>query len=267
VSQTQDQTQHDQSMIEHLGELRKRLIRTLWFFLGAIILTFCFVDQIYDFLVQDAYRFFTDHKDFKLAVLGPGDILKVYFTVAGLAAVFLTIPFMLYQAWQFVRPALHEREAQLALRFLPLVVAMLFAGVLFGYYFIFPLLFDFLYQLGSEKFQIAYTADKYFGFLANIVLPFGLIFEMPVATMFLTRIGILTPGWLVKVRKYAYFAMVVIASMISPPDFVSHLSVAVPMILLYEAAVTVSKWTYKKRQQALAAYEADYADEVADDER
>jgi len=248
-------TTRDQGVVEHLTELRKRIIRVLWFFLAAMVLTFCFVDQIYDFLVQDAERLFADKE--RLIVLGPGEIVKVYFTVAGLAAIVLTIPYLMYQAWAFVRPALTEVEAGAVYRYLPLVIIMMFGGLAFGYFFIFPLLFDFLYQLGIQHFDIQYTAGNYFGFLANIVLPFAIIFELPVAVMFLTRIGLLAPQMLTKVRKYAYFVLVIIASMISPPEIISHLSVAAPMILLYEVAIIVSKWTFKKRQALLAAQAAE----------
>ena len=248
----------DQHLVDHLSELRKRIIWTLVVFVICLVITFIFVDPIFNFLAHDTARMFPDLKMEKLTVLGPGEVLRVYIMVAGLSALGLTLPFLLYQVWAFIRPALEEREAKLAYRFLPLVLGMFVFGILFGYYFIFPLLYKFLYQLGQSSFTISYTAANYFGFMANMVLPFGLIFEMPVAVMFLTRIGILAPNTLIKVRKYAYLVIIIVASMISPPDFVSHLSVAAPMVLLYEISIAISKWMWRLRAKALAEAEAQF---------
>jgi sec-independent protein translocase protein TatC len=254
----------DQALVDHLAELRRRIIWTLSIFLVFLVVTFLFVNEIYAWLINDSFRMFPDMGELKLTVLGPGEILRVYFTVAGLAAVGLTLPFALYHVWKFIEPALEATEARLAYRFLPLVFGVFIAGILFGYYFIFPLLYKFLYQLGIQHFEVQYTAANYFSFMANMVIPFGFIFEMPVAVMFLTRIGILTPHMLVKVRKYAFFAIIVVASMISPPDLIAHLSVAAPMVLLYEISITVSKWMYKKRLKVLAEQEAQWASEEAE---
>ncbi|ARU61153.1 twin-arginine translocase subunit TatC [Tumebacillus avium] len=252
-----------ETLVDHIAELRRRLIWVLVIFLIAIVVTFIFVDPIYYALVNDASRLFPGMGEIELTVLGPGEILKVYFTVAGLAAFGLTIPFLLYHLWAFIKPALEEREAKLAYKFLPLVAGMFFAGILFGYYFVFPMLYKFLYQLGVDRFNIMYTAANYFGFMTNIVIPFGLIFEMPVAVLFLSRIGILAPHTLVKVRKYAYLALVIVASMISPPDLIAHLSVAGPMILLYELSIIIAKWSWKNREKAMQAAEARLAQEEA----
>jgi sec-independent protein translocase protein TatC len=250
-----------ETLVSHIAELRKRVIWVLVIFLINLVIAFVFVDPIYYALVNDANRLFPGMGEIELTVLGPGEILKVYFTVAGLAAIGLTIPFLLYHIWQFIKPALEEHEKKLAYKFIPLVFGMFFFGIAFGYYFVFPLLYKFLYQLGAERFQLMYTAANYFGFLTNIVIPFGFIFEMPVAVLFLSRIGILAPHTLINVRKYAYLVLVIIASMISPPELISHISVAAPMILLYELSIVVAKWSWKKREQALLEAEARLARE------
>ncbi|HEU4965357.1 MAG TPA: twin-arginine translocase subunit TatC [Bacilli bacterium] len=254
-------SEQDQNLVEHLAELRKRLIRVLLFFLVALILSFIYVQDIYHFLLADATRMFPELPEVKLTVLGPGETLKVFFSLAGVAGLGLTLPFLLFQVWSFIRPALEEREAKVAFRFLPLVFGMFVAGILFGYFLVFPLLYKFLYELGSQEFVLNYTASNYFSFMNMMVMPFGFIFEMPVAVMFLTRIGLLAPKTLVKVRKYAYFVMIIIAAMISPPEFTSHLAVATPMILLYEISILVSKWMWRKREKALQEAEARLAAE------
>jgi sec-independent protein translocase protein TatC len=251
----------EQTLVDHLAELRTRLIRTLLFFVLALVVTFLFVDKIYHVLVNDATRMFPELGEIRLAVLGPGEILKVYFTVAGLAALFLTMPVLLYQAYAFVKPALEEQEAKVLFRYLPAIVLVFVTGIAFGYFFVFPLLFKFLWDIGQQQFEITFTAMNYFSFMSSMVVPFGFIFEMPIAVMFLTRLGLITPQLLTKVRKYAYFVIVVIASMISPPEFFSHIAVAAPMILLYELSISVSRWAAKRREQMLLAQEAMYADE------
>lgn len=249
-------SQQDQQLVGHLAELRKRIIWVLGIFLVNLIIGFVFVQDIFHLLINDATRLFPELPELKLTVLGPGETLKVFFTIAGFAGLGLTLPFLLYHVWAFIRPALEEHEAKVAFRFLPLVFGMFVVGISFGYFLVFPLLYKFLYDLGTEMFTLQYTAHNYFSFLNMMVLPFGFIFEMPVAVMFLTRIGLLTPQTLVKIRKYAYFAMVVIASMISPPEFTSHIAVAAPMILLYELSIFISRWMWKKREKAMREAEA-----------
>jgi sec-independent protein translocase protein TatC len=238
------------SLVEHLADLRKRLIATMVVFVLFLILSFVFVDRIFSFLRSAA------GPGVALTVLGPGDVLRIYFMIAGLTAIALTVPFALYQIWAFVSPALTKQEKNITLRYIPSVLFMFLLGVLFAWYIVFPMLFSFLIKLGSKDFNMMITAANYFGFMTNIIVPFGFIFEMPVVVLFLTRIGLITPDRLSKVRKYAYLVLVIIGSMISPPEFVSHISVSIPMILLYEASILIAKWGYRQRIAVRMAYEA-----------
>jgi sec-independent protein translocase protein TatC len=126
---------------------------------------------------------------------------------------------------------------------------MFIGGILFGYFVVFHMLLKVLLEIARENFIVNLTAANYFDFLVDITLPFGFLFEMPLIVMFLTRIGIITPQKLAKLRKYAYFVLVIIASMLSPPELISHLSVAAPMILLYEISILISRIAYRKRQE------------------
>lgn len=231
-------------LIQHLEEFRSRLIYTVAVFLFFIAVSFFYVDKIFAFL-----RRASGH-DMKLIALGPGDVLHVYFLVTSVSALILTLPFALWQVWRFVAPALGETERTVVIRYIPGVIGMFLLGIAFGWFVIFPMVYTFLYNLGSQEFSMMISASNYFGFMLNIVLPLGLLFEMPVVVMFLTRLGVLTPATLIQVRKYAYFVLVIIASMISPPEFVSHISVAIPLILLYEVSILTSKWTWRKRPAA-----------------
>lgn len=229
---------------DHLGELRKRLILSLVALFGAFALSLTFVTRLYHILTLPI-------GGIRLAILGPGDVIHIYFMIAGFSALAITLPFLLFQLWLFLRPALEPHERKMALPLIPLIFIMFVVGVAFSYRIVFPLLLHFLMTLAGKNFVVMITAQNYFSFMVNILLPFGIIFEMPVIVMFLTQLGILTPARLKSLRKYAYMAIIIIASIISPPEIVSHLSVAVPMIILYELSIAVSRLTrrgYKRRQ-------------------
>jgi sec-independent protein translocase protein TatC len=240
-------SEQEMSLVEHLADLRRRLIAVMVVFVLFLLVSFLFAGRIFSFLKSAAAP------EIPLTVLGPGDVLHLYFMIAGITALAFTLPFALYQIWAFVSPGLTREEKALALRYIPGVFLMFLLGLLFAWFLVFPMLFSFLMRLGSKDFQMMITAANYFSFLINITVPFGFIFEMPMVVLFLTRIGVITPQRLVKIRKYAYLLLVIIGSMISPPEFVSHLSVSVPLILLYELSIAVARWGYRKRLSARGA--------------
>ncbi|WP_018132232.1 twin-arginine translocase subunit TatC [Effusibacillus pohliae] len=233
-------TDKQHHLVEHFAELRRRLLYTLGAYGISLCVCFLFINRIFSFLEAPV-------PGRRLTVLGPGEVMHVYFMVAGVCALIATIPFALWQGWLFVAPALSKELQKVTLRYLPLVLAMFVLGVAFAWYVVFPMLFSFLVKLGSQQFTILYTASGYFGLVAGTVLPLGLFFEMPIVVLFLVRLGIISPRQLIRLRRYAYFVLVVIASMISPPEFVSHLSVAIPLILLYEISILVAKWAARNR--------------------
>ncbi|MBE4910612.1 twin-arginine translocase subunit TatC [Bacillus luteolus] len=225
--------------IDHFSELRKRIIFTLLVFLVSLIVGFVFVQEIYEFLIKDL--------PFKLAILGPSDVLIVYLMIATVIAFTLTIPFAAYQTWRFVRPALTDLERQVTLAYIPAIFVLFIMGISFGYFVLFPIVLSFLMSLSTEMFTTFYTTEKYFRFVLHMTLPFGFLFELPVVIMFLTSLGIINPYRLQKIRKYAYFVLIVISVLITPPDFLSDILVIIPLILLYEGSVSLSKIVYKRR--------------------
>lgn len=229
----------DIHLTEHLEELRQRIIKTLLAFIVFLIATFIFVQDIYDWLVRDL--------DGKLAILGPSDILWVYMILSGVFAIAATIPVAAYQTWRFVTPALTKEERKVTLSFIPGLFLLFMMGISFGYFVLFPIVLGFLMKLSAGQFETMFTADKYFRFMISLSLPFGFLFEMPLVVMFLTKLGILNPIRLAKARKLSYFALIVVSIMITPPDLISDILVIVPLLLLYEVSVTISKIVYKKR--------------------
>jgi sec-independent protein translocase protein TatC len=229
----------EKNVIEHLGELRKRIIITLTFFIIFLLVSFIFVEDIHDFLVKDL--------DDKLAILGPGDILWVYMAIAGFSAITLTIPVAAFQVWLFVKPGLKKEEQRVTLAFIPGIFILFISGIAFGYFLLFPIVLGFLQSLAGNQFETFFTVDKYFRFMINLTIPFGFLFEMPAVIMFLTRLGIINPQKLAKTRKISYFILIVISVFITPPDFISDILVIVPLLLLYEFSITLSKIVYRKK--------------------
>ncbi len=184
-------------MIGHLEEVRQRLIKTVIAFLVFFIGACWFVQDIYDWLIKDL--------DGRLAVLGPSEILWVYMMIAGICALTAAIPVAAFQLWRFTAPALTSFERRAALLYIPGLSVLFIIGISFGYFVLFPIVLGFLTQLSVSHFDMVFTADKYFTFMLNLTLPFGFLFEMPLAVMFLTRLGIVNPTRLAKARKLSYF--------------------------------------------------------------
>lgn len=238
----------DMKAVEHLEELRKRIIITLAVFLLFLAGSFMFVQDIYHYLVKDL--------PFKLALLGPGDIIVVYLMIAAVVAGAATIPVAAHQLWLFIKPALTQSERKVALAYIPALFLLFLAGLSFGYFVLFPIILSFLMSLSGEMFHTFFTTEKYFKFLLHMTLPFGILFEMPVVMMFLTSLGLINPYKLRAFRKYSYFLLIVVSVFVTPPDFISDILVIIPLILLYEVSVSLAKVVYK-RKAAKQAEEAE----------
>lgn len=245
------------NLIEHLDELRKRLIITVAALIVFFIVGFMYVEEVYEWLVRDL--------DVKLIVLGPSDIVWVYIMLASVIAVACTIPVIATQIWLFVKPALRKNEIKVTLAYIPALFILFVVGIAFGYFVIFPTVLGFLVELGGEMFVTNFTAEKYFRFIMNMTLPFGVLFELPVVVMFLTSLGIINPFVLTKLRKYAYFVLVFIAILITPPDFMSDFLVTVPLLFLYEISINLSKIVYKRKLKKEKEWEEKFGGEDDED--
>jgi sec-independent protein translocase protein TatC len=229
------------NLVDHLEELRKRIIISALAFVVFFIVGFIYVDNIYRWFAGDT----------KLMVLGPSDIMWIYFMIATVIAVAGTIPVLALQIWLFVKPALRPKERKITLSYVPALFFLFLMGLSFGYFVIFPMVLKFLVNMGQDMFVTNFTAERYFSFIMNMTLPFGVLFELPVVVMFLTSLGIINPFVLGKVRKYAYFVLIIIAVVITPPDFMSDFVVTLPLLLLYEISINLSKFVYRKRMRNL----------------
>ncbi|WP_458413661.1 twin-arginine translocase subunit TatC [Schinkia sp. CFF1] len=238
------------NLVGHLEELRKRIIIT-----GVAFVIFFIVAFIY---VTDIYHFFVRGLDFKLTILSPTEVVWVYIQLACVVSIALTIPVLAWQVWLFIKPGLKPLERKVTLSYIPALFILFIMGLSFAYFYIFPLVFDFLISLSGDNMQTMFTIEKYFGFLLKITLPFGFLFELPVVIMFLTSLGIVNPQRLTKIRKYAYLVLAVIAAAITPPDWLSQIVVMVPLCILYEASIQLSKIVYRKRLKKEKMREKEY---------
>ncbi|KIO56692.1 hypothetical protein B4064_0141 [Caldibacillus thermoamylovorans] len=233
------------TVIEHFVELRRRLIFIIVFFLLAMIGSFFLAEPLIVYLQQTDEAASLELNAFRLT-----DPLMIYMQIAFIIACVITSPFVMYQLWAFISPGLYEKEKKITLAYIPVSVFLFLLGISFSYFILFPFVVHFMKQLGDRmEINQVIGINEYFHFLLQITLPFGLIFQLPVIILFLTRLGIITPDFLSKVRKYAYFIFLVIAGLITPPDVLSQMMVTLPLILLYEVSIWISKLAYRKKMK------------------
>lgn len=234
-------------IIEHIEELRKRLIICAVFFVIALIAGFYVAEPIIKFIQHDNEEL----EALTLNAFKVSDPLTVYLEVSFFVALILTSPVILYQLWAFITPGLYESERKATLKYIPYSFVLFLVGLLFSYFILFPNVMNFMMNL-SERLDIQQTIgiNEYFSFLFKLVIPFGFLFQLPVITLFLSRLGVLNPNLMSKFRKYSYFVLFVIAVLISPPDLISYILMSIPLFVLYEISIAIAKIGYKKYLKA-----------------
>ncbi|MNZ65984.1 Sec-independent protein translocase protein TatCy [compost metagenome] len=246
-------------LLEHLGELRKRLIYVL------IVVTIGLVIGV--IFAQPAYHFLMSQKpanEISLHTFSLWDGIGIYMKFAFVIALTLALPFIVYQLWAFVKPALRENEQRSTLKYVPFALIMFLVGLSFSYFVVFPLAFNFTRTVSQHlNLEETFGIAQYFEFMFGLLIPISLLFELPLVIMFLTAIRLVNPLRLRKMRRIAYFIMIFIGVLITPPDFISDILVAIPLILLYEVSVFLSGTVYKKQLEADAKWESEYADTAA----
>lgn len=236
----------EMALSEHLGELRRRIITVLVVFIAGLIGGFFIAEPIYRYLTESEQA-----KKFVLNAFSFWDGIGIYVKIAAAFSLTISIPFIFYQLWAFVKPGLRKEEQKASVRYIPYAFLLFIAGVAFGYYIVFPMTLSFTTAITqSMGLKETYGIQNYFSFMFNLVLPLALVFELPLIVLFLTKIRILNPLRLKKMRRLAYFALVFVAVIITPPDFISDFLVTIPLILLYEFSVFLSAMVYRKQLEA-----------------
>lgn len=226
-----------ETLVDHLGELRKQLIKSAFVFLFFLLLVFSTLNFWFPYVVRGH----------DLVILGPLEIIKFYTSISVTLALGLSLPFLSHFLWQFVKPGLKEEESKFLGLYSPVMLLLFILGVAFGYFILNPLSYQFLIGLGAANFAVMISANEYVHFLIMTTVPLGLLFEMPIVALFLSSIGILTSASMKNVRRWSYLVLAIVSALITPPDFISQLLVLIPMALLYEASIyLVRKMEIKK---------------------
>lgn len=233
-------------LLDHLNELRQRLTRCI--IAAAIGFGICwgFVDQLFDIILQPL-----------LAVLPAGThaqyttLPEAFFTrmeIALVVGLFLTSPAIFYQIWAFVAPGLYDEEKKYIIPVAFLSAVFFIAGGIFCYFIVFPFAFNFFISYSTPEVVMTPKVSDYLSFVLKLVFAFGLIFEMPIFTLFLSRLGIITAAMMRRFRKYAIVIIFILAAILTPPDVISQLLMACPMLLLYEFSIGVAAIFGRKPQ-------------------
>ncbi len=219
---------HRMTLLEHLEELRRRLMWSILIMLGGFMACFGFAPQIFEVLALPIKPYVES-----LVFLNLTDPFVLYVKVALLASIFLTSPFLLYQVWRFVAPGLYRREKRYVVPFIFFGSVFFLSGGLFGYFIAFPFAIKFLIGLGSQ-FTPMITVDRYLKFLMTILLGLGVMFELPILIFMLSQMGVVTPRFLLRHFRWAVLIIFTVAAIITPtPDVVNLCVVALPTIVLY----------------------------------
>lgn len=224
------------AIMEHITELRKQLIKSIAVFLFFFIVVFSTINLWFPYITRG----------YKLIVLGPIEIISFYTSISAALAFGLSVPFLCHFLWKFVKPGLKENEGRFFSLYAPIIFLLFIGGLAFGYYIVNPLSYNFLVKIGQINFDLMISAREYARFLLITTMPIGLMFELPVAALFLSTIGLLSSDSMKKIRKYSYIVLAIVSALITPPDFISQLIVLIPMIGLYEASIFIVVRTEKR---------------------
>ncbi|HEY8362935.1 MAG TPA: twin-arginine translocase subunit TatC [Tissierellaceae bacterium] len=235
------------TLVEHLSELRKRLIIS---FLGIVvgsIISYSFVDRIVDFLVKPADKL-------EFIYLSPPELFMAYIKIAVISGILISSPITLMQIWLFVKPGLKPNERRY-LRFgLWMGIIFFLIGAVFAYYTLVPITIRFFIEISKNEIAPMISFDSYLRFVSTLLLSSGLVFELPLLIILLAQLNLITANSLIKYRKYVILIIFIIAAIITPPDVISQILLGVPMVVLYEISIWFAK-AIEKRKKAKAEKE------------
>ncbi len=256
------------SFMAHLEELRWHLLRSAVAIVVAMVVAFLNKDFLFNTLIlaPKSPEFFTNKLLSDLAIIThmpifqinevPFELINItmsgqfltHLWISFVVGLIVASPYVIWEIWLFIKPALHVEELKLA-RGAVLIISFLFVvGILFGYYFIAPLSINFLasYNLSSEVANMI-KLSSYVNLLSSIVLASGIVFELPMFVYFFSQLGVLTPNGMKKYRKHAYVALLTLSAIITPPDVFSQILICIPLVILYEFGIRISKRVHKRR--------------------
>jgi len=229
--------------LDHLEELRWRIIKAVIGVLIATIISFIFID----FFIENIFLLPAKASNIKLQNLRPFGQLFLYFEVALIIGAVISLPNIFYQFWKFIAPALKNNERKYITWIVFFSTVCFFGGIVFAYFIMLPLSLKFAAGFGSTAIENNFAIDEYFSIILSVMLAAGTVFELPMMSFFLSKIGILTPKFMRKYRKHSYVAVFIIAAVLTPgTDPLSQVLLAIPLVFLYEISILVSKIFQKK---------------------
>jgi len=228
-----------QPLVEHLIELRSRLMRALLAILVVFLTLFSFSNEIYEFVSKPLQVFLSD--DAQMIATDVASPFLTPFKLTIFCSVVIAIPFIFYQLWMFIAPALYKNEKKLALPLFASSVLLFYVGMAFAYFVVFPLVFGFFTSVAPESVTVMTDISKYLSFVIKLFFAFGFAFEIPVATVLLISAGVISPENLAKKRPYVVVACFVVGMLLTPPDVISQALLALPMWLLFEIGILFGK--------------------------
>ncbi len=234
----------EMSFLDHLEELRKQIIKMVVGIIVGTLLCIYFADFIVQTILIGPLR----SVGLKSQVLTPYGIVMLYMEAILICGVILSMPYSIYCLWKFVAPGLLPKEKQYISRIVFFTSICFFTGIIFGYYVLLPAALTFFSTFGTQNIELHIALDQYVSFMLALLLGAGLVFELPMISYFLSKMGILTPSFMRKYRRHAIVVILIIAAVVTPtPDMVTQTLLALPMFFLYEVSIIVCKFAQKKK--------------------
>ena len=229
----------EMGFLDHLQELRKRIIHALAAAFAGMLACFAFSQQLYEWLMLPLYRVMPEGTS--MIYTAPHEAFFTYIKVALVAGIFLTSPYIFYQVWLFVKPGLYANERKYIIPIAFCSALLFVGGALFGYFIIFPPAYNFFMSFTNQYISPMISMKEGFSFALRILLAFGIVFELPLAIFFLARLGLVTSDMLRRVRKYAILVIFAVSALLTPPDLFTQTFMAGPVIVLYEASIWIAR--------------------------
>lgn len=233
----------EMSFLEHLEEFRWRIFYLLIGVVLGTIIAWIFIDFLVDYVLLIPAK----KSGVNLQNLKPFGQLFLYFQVAVIGGVIISLPNVFYQIWKFIAPALKQNEKKYISLIVFFSTLCFLIGIIFAYYIMLPITLKFAAQFGSSSIENNFAIDEYFSIIISVMLAAGVIFELPILSFMLSKLGILTPNFMKKYRRHSIVAILIVAAVLTPgTDPLAQVLLAIPLVLLYEISIFVSKFSQKK---------------------